>query len=149
MFNIRVYGILVEKGKILVTDEFRLGTLMTKFPGGGLEFGEGTIDCLKREWREETGMNIHSIEHYYTTDFFQPSYKSPVSSQVINIYYLVQSEDSTNLEVAEKPIDFPELIEGIQRFRWIEISSLTTDEFTLPIDRVVVKKLIDDFAETH
>ena len=149
MFNIRVYGILVEKGRILVTDEFRLGILMTKFPGGGLEYGEGTIDCLKREWREETGMNVQSIEHYYTTDFFQQSYKLPEASQVINIYYLVQVEDSTNLEITGKPFDFPELIDGIQRFRWLEIARLSPDKFTLPIDKVVVQMLINDFTEIH
>ena len=43
-FNIRVYGLWIREGRILVTDEFRLGTFMTKFPGGALEFGEGTID---------------------------------------------------------------------------------------------------------
>ena len=49
-FNIRVYGLLVEAGRILVTDEFRLGIFMTKFPGGKLNFKEGTIDCLRREF---------------------------------------------------------------------------------------------------
>ena len=48
-FNIRVYGFLLDDGRVLVTDEFRLGIYMTKFPGGGLHFGEGTVDCLKRE----------------------------------------------------------------------------------------------------
>ena len=47
-FNIRVYGFLIDEGCILVTDEFRLGIFMTKFPGGGLIYGEGMIDCLKR-----------------------------------------------------------------------------------------------------
>ena len=54
-FNVRVYGLLLnEKEEILVTDEFRLGVLMMKFPGGGLEFGEGTIDCLRRECMEDS-----------------------------------------------------------------------------------------------
>ena len=53
-FNIRVYGILInERNEVLLTDEYRFGTEITKFPGGGLEFGEGTIDCIKREMMEE------------------------------------------------------------------------------------------------
>ena len=49
MFNLRVYGILLgENKKVLVSDEFIRGNYYTKFPGGGLEFGEGTRDCLKR-----------------------------------------------------------------------------------------------------
>ena len=45
MFNIRVYGLLLnEKNEVLVSDELIRGTYMTKFCGGGLEKGEGTID---------------------------------------------------------------------------------------------------------
>ncbi|MBW6489588.1 MAG: hypothetical protein K0B15_00205 [Lentimicrobium sp.] len=50
-FNIRVYGLIFHKGNLLVSNEFRLGIHMTKFPGGGLIFGEGALDCLKRECR--------------------------------------------------------------------------------------------------
>lgn len=56
--NIRVYGLIFCKGLLLITDEFRLGMPMTKFPGGGLIKGEGTIDCLKRECMEELGQEI-------------------------------------------------------------------------------------------
>ena len=53
-FVIRVYAIIVnENQEVLISDEFQPGIKMTKFPGGGLEFGEGTIDGLKRELREE------------------------------------------------------------------------------------------------
>ncbi len=49
-FTIRVYGLFTnDQNEILITDEFQLNTQMTKFPGGGLHFGEGTMDCLKRE----------------------------------------------------------------------------------------------------
>jgi hypothetical protein len=47
-FNLRVYGIVInDKKQILVADEYIRGGFYTKFPGGGLEFGEGTRDCLK------------------------------------------------------------------------------------------------------
>ena len=73
-FNIRVYGILLDKNKrVLISDEFIRGNYFTKFPGGGLEFGEGTRDCLKREFKEETGLDVEIKEHIYTTDFFQIS----------------------------------------------------------------------------
>ena len=53
-FTIRVYGLIFnERKEILLSDEFQLNTKMTKFPGGGLEFGEGTISCLEREFEEE------------------------------------------------------------------------------------------------
>ena len=77
-FNIRVYGLLINKQKqVLVSDELIRGNYITKFPGGGLEFGEGTRDCLKREFMEEMNLNVATGEHIYTTDYFQMSAFNP------------------------------------------------------------------------
>ncbi len=147
MFTIRVYGILIEQSRLLVTDEFRLGIFMTKFPGGGLEYGEGTLDCLKREWKEETGLEIEVISHYYTTDFFQPAFKLPESRQVINIYYRVRAIHPYQLTTTKKVFDFPEITDGAQTFRWIPLSEVDTALFTLPVDKVVVQKLLEDYHQ--
>jgi len=59
MITLRVYGILINENKqVLVSDEFIRGHYYTKFPGGGLEFGEGTRDCLKREFKEEMDLSV-------------------------------------------------------------------------------------------
>ena len=59
MFNVRVYGLLINENKqVLVSDEYIRGDYITKFPGGGLEFGEGTRDCLKREFMEEMTLDV-------------------------------------------------------------------------------------------
>src|SRR5437762_14381427 len=90
MFNIRVYGILInEKKQVLVIDEYIRGKYYTKFPGGGLELGEGTRDCLKREFQEEMDLEVEVGDHLYTTDFFQESAFKP-GHQIISIYYLVK-----------------------------------------------------------
>ena len=87
LFNVRVYGILIDQyQRLLVTDEFIRGAYITKLPGGGLEFGEGTRDCLQREFREETGLEVSIGEHFYTTDFFQISAFNH-KDQIISIYY--------------------------------------------------------------
>src|SRR3954452_7768498 len=96
-FTIRVYGILMDDNKrVLVSDEFIRGNYFTKFPGGGLEFGEGTRDCLKREFKEETGLDVAIGDHIYTTDFFQISAFNNVD-QIISIYYFVRTEEPVNL----------------------------------------------------
>jgi 8-oxo-dGTP diphosphatase len=144
-FNIRVYGFLIDEGKVLVTDEFRLGIFMTKFPGGGLIYGEGIADCLKREFMEELNTKITILSHYYTTDFFLASQFLPEESQLINVYFLVQSEKPYSFHTTDKKFDFPEIIDGAQSFRWLAINELTEEEFTFPIDKFIVKKLKQDF----
>src|SRR3954470_22380234 len=89
-FNVRVYALLSENGKVLLSDEYIKGMKITKFPGGGLEFGEGLVDGLRREMKEELNLETEIISHFYTTDFFVASAFDP-SSQVISVYYLVKA----------------------------------------------------------
>ncbi len=140
-FNIRVYGLLIENGKMLVADEIvRGGRRVTKFPGGGLELGEGAIECLEREFMEETGFSVKVMEHFYTTDFFQQSAFNP-DDQIISIYYKVRRTSDFNPE-HELPNNEKEVLLG---FRWLEMAGLTEDAVSLPIDRVVVGMLMKMF----
>jgi 8-oxo-dGTP pyrophosphatase MutT (NUDIX family) len=125
-FNIRVYGIWIHENKVLINEELIRGKLITKFPGGGLEWGEGTIDGLKREWKEELGLDIEILDHFYTTDFFQPSAYD--DSQVISIYYLVHG-----FEVPAQIVNYVEQ----ERTFWKELKDLSPDTFSLPIDKIV------------
>lgn len=145
-FNIRVYGFLIDEGRVLVTDEYRLGIFMTKFPGGGLVYGEGLTDCLKREFMEELNAEIEIISHYYTTDFFVASELLPVNSQVINIYYLIKAKKPYLFKTTDKKFDFPEVADGAQCFRWVPVKELSEDEFTFPIDKFIVHKLKEGFG---
>jgi ADP-ribose pyrophosphatase YjhB (NUDIX family) len=89
-FNVRVYGLLLnDDDELLVSDEQEYGMQFTKFPGGGLELGEGLLDGLKREFMEECNLEIEVVGHFYTTDFFVKSAFN--NSQVISVYYLVRS----------------------------------------------------------
>jgi 8-oxo-dGTP diphosphatase len=143
-FVIRVYAIIInERKEVLLSDEYMLDTYMTKFPGGGLHWGEGPIDCLKREAVEEFGQSIEVECHFYTTDFFQQS-KFYESSQLISIYYLAHFQDPIQFNISTKPFDFPAKVNGRQSFRWIAVNKLIPDELTFPIDRKVAQ-LIKDF----
>jgi 8-oxo-dGTP pyrophosphatase MutT (NUDIX family) len=146
LFNVRVYGILQRAdGCVLVADEFIRGEYFTKFPGGGLEFGEGTRDCLKREFKEETNLDVTIGEHIYTTDFFQMSAFNK-SHQIISIYYYVHTNEPIQLETKEKAFDFvPAQIADpngeSEVFRWIPWNEFTSNTVNLPIDKVVVDLL--------
>lgn len=145
-FTIRVYGILFDENRrILVSDEFIRGDYFTKFPGGGLEIGEGTRDCLKREFKEETGLDVVVGEHIYTTDYFQPSAFNP-NDQIISIYYFAHTENVSSLVVKTKVFDF-ELHQVAdptgqsEVLRWIEWKDLDEESVSLPIDKRVVGML--------
>lgn len=129
-FNIRVYGIWMHNGQVLVNEELIRGRKVIKFPGGGLDWGEGTIDCLKREWLEELNLEIDVHDHYYTTSFFQQSAFD--DSQVISIYYLVSGDAAITITN-----NIPE-----ERTYWMPLSHITDDTFTLPIDKIVGMMLI-------
>lgn len=141
-FIIRVYGLILnDKNEVLLTDEFQVGMKMTKFPGGGLEFGEGTIDCLKREMAEEcNGQKIKNIRHFYTTDFYQKALFFD-NHQLISIYYTAELTEPMQFNISEKPFDFEKLQNGNQSFRWAKINTLSESELSFPIDKFVLKKL--------
>ncbi len=145
-FNVRVYGILIDENhNLLVTDELVHGKYITKLPGGGLEFGEGTIDAIKREMMEETGIPVEVTEHFYTTDFFQVSAFNP-NAQVLSIYYILKALSSINLSIKQKPFDFDEEKEGAIAFRLIPIQTISEDQFTFPIDKKVASMLKELFV---
>lgn len=136
-FNVRVYGLLInEKQQVLVADELIHGMQITKFPGGGLEFGEGTIEGIVREMMEETGTRVEVIEHFYTTDFFQVSAFNS-NAQVMSIYYIIRALSDLKVRVSKKPFDFDESKEGAISFRWIFLKDISEGDFTFPIDKKV------------
>lgn len=140
-FNVRVYGLLInENQEILVSDEQEYGMQFTKFPGGGLEYGEGIIDGLKREFIEECSLDIDIINHFYTTDFFVKSAFN--ESQIISVYYVVQNKIPIEFVIKTTPFDFDGDIEPLQTFRWIKLSEMKAMDFTFPIDQHVAKLLL-------
>lgn len=152
MITIRVYGILInEQKQILVSDELIRGGYYTKFPGGGLEIGEGTRDCLKREFQEEMSLDVKVGDHIYTTDFYQPSAFN-TAQQIISIYYYAHPLEMIKVPLRENPFDFDEEQlkayeekKETETFRFIDWENFSPESVTLPIDKVVaalIKKAI-------
>jgi 8-oxo-dGTP diphosphatase len=144
MFNVRVYGILLGENKeVLVSDEFIRGNYYTKFPGGGLEFGEGTRDCLKREFKEEMDLDVRVGEHIYTTDFFQISAFTP-GQQIIAVYYFAHALEAIKAPLRSTAFDFDEQQLAVyhktgetETFRFIDWDNFSAEAVTLPIDKIV------------
>lgn len=143
--SIRVYGLLINTDhEILISDEKEYGMLFSKFPGGGLEYGEGTLDGLKREFMEECNAEIEVLSHFYTTDFFLKSAFS--DAQIVSIYYMVKNVSPLDLNIKQTPFDFDEDGDVLQAFRWVKISDLNVEDVTFPIDQHVVKLLREQYG---
>ncbi len=148
LFNVRVYGILInEKQQVLTGDLLIRGNYYTKFPGGGLEFGEGTRECLVREFREEMDLAVEVGDHIYTTDFFQQS-AFHTDHQIISIYYYVKALEPIKVPLRSRPFDFDEkemkIYEEsgeIETYRFIDLKEFSEESVSLPIDKVVARLL--------
>lgn len=139
-FTIRVYGLLIKGSDVLLSKEYINGENYIKLPGGGLEFGEGIIDCLKREFIEEVNLPIKIISHFYTTEGYFPSAFNS-STQVISIYYIV---DSPKIETLSIKGEFE--TDGLKKFGdqivyWCPIKEIDLSRIKLPIDKIVLEKL--------
>ena len=137
-FNVRVYGLLINsQNEVLLSDEREYGMKFTKFPGGGVELGEGLIEALKREFMEECYAEIEVLSHFYTTDFYEKSTFN--DSQVLSVYYLVKEVFPLQLGFKTAVFDFDE--NQNQSFRWRKITDITEDDVTFKTDKAVVSLL--------
>lgn len=141
-FTIRVYGLLIRNGQVLVSDELIRGQRITKFPGGGLEYGEGLKDCLIREIREELRMEAKELQHFYTTDFFQQSSFHSGPMQVISVYYSFEVADADSIPVGQHPFQGISDEGGQEIFRWVTLKGDADAVLSLPIDRHVWELLL-------
>jgi len=127
--NVRVYGICIDNGKILSLYELYAGVKLVKLPGGGLEFGEGLVDCLHREFMEELSVEIEILEHFYTQETFLKS-RFRDNEQLMTVYYLVNIKDLNKIKIND-----PE----IEKIEWLPVYG--DNPFQLEIDRLIFEKL--------
>lgn len=141
MLTLRAYGLLLNEGRLLVSDELIKGRRITKFPGGGLEYGEGLKDCLIREVREEVGVEAIDVRHFYTTDFFQQSAFHSTPMQVVSVYFTFAVREPAAIPVVQEPFAGITGPGDQEVFRWIGLAASREEALTLPIDRHVWRLL--------
>ncbi len=143
-FNIRAYFLLLnDDNELLVSDEIIAGKQYTKLPGGGVEFGEGIEDAVKREALEELGQEVEIVKHVYTTGFFIQSAFKP-TDQVISVYYQVRLLELPKFKIASRRFDFDLENHQTESFRWVHIGEINLKEFAFPADRFILERIATD-----
>lgn len=139
-FTIRVYGLLISQDQILLSRENIYGEIYTKFPGGGLEFGEGVVDCLKREIMEEAGIRIKDWELYHINeDYLASAFHH--SKQVLSIYYRIWSDEISQIKTVDPEESAKLKVHSDQVLYWAPLNSLNDEPIHLPVDQEVVRLL--------
>lgn len=132
-FIVRVYGLIHNKwNEVLLAEEFHFNTFMRKFPGGGLEFGEGPAECLYREIQEELNINLPVGELLHTTSVFIQSAFNP-DHQVLGIYFLVEA-NAKAISLFRDLYQLPSN-NGEERFKWVSADELRPEDLTFPADQ--------------
>lgn len=133
-FNIRVYAVCLNRGKLLTLKEPFAGRMVTKLPGGGLEYGEGTVDCLKREFREELNLEIEVQDCFYIQEDFVASLAAD-RKQLLTLYFHASIRDMEHLKLLDKKIE---------ELEWVDLHG--ENPFTLPVDQIVFRKLQEKYC---
>src|SRR5690606_12765840 len=69
----RVNGVLIEGDKILlIQHRMAADRFFWNVPGGGLQYGSDVIANLKREYLEETGLEIEVKKFLFLHEFLEP-----------------------------------------------------------------------------
>ncbi|HEX9897448.1 MAG TPA: NUDIX hydrolase [Dehalococcoidales bacterium] len=111
--KVRPTGILIEDGKILIVKQEVSERRHWSLPGGELEYGETIEQCLRREIKEETGLDVKVKDMLYICDRFRR-----LNNHIVHITFLVErvggklpsssffhKDEEMNREVKMIPID--------------------------------------------
>lgn len=93
-FRETCFGICERNGQILLTKKIKKNEIA--MVGGGIEKEETHEDCLKREFLEESGYSVESIEELCTIDCFWLAGGQWPMESLANFYVVKLSEEAGN-----------------------------------------------------
>lgn len=136
-FNARCYALICsDKGRLLVLKERWRGVDLQKLPGGGLELGEGMLECLDREISEEfessqslTWAHFHCPTHCFSSQF------RPEEQLLLNYFLAEEQVHEGHWSIIP---DDPNILELV----WLDIEPSNVHWFTLESDRDAFMKLV-------
>ena len=129
LFQIRVTGLLIENGKILLVNQKVSPNRSWSLPGGRLEQGETLEQGIVRELFEETGLNVKVVKLLYICE------KINVVSPLLHITFLLERVSG---EIKLPTNEFDE--NPIHDVKFIDINELTNYGFSELFQDIVKKE---------
>lgn len=124
--SVHVYGIAIEDGKALISPQFN----GYDWPGGTMNLGETIEETLKREVKEETGLEVEPIRLIGAyTSFFHHIFKHN-DHQAILLFYLVKVVGG---EISADGLDVHEK-EYAKEAQWVPIAELKKMHHACSVD---------------
>ena len=122
-----------------------------QFPGGHLEKGESLEECLIREIKEETGIELkdYSMKPFYKTVYYTKNYYSSGKNRKNEIYfYIIKTDEvvdmaNSNLDDWEKSGNYEIRVVPVDEVK--DILNSTIKDNTL--NEVIYKEMIDVLNE--
>ena len=126
-----VAGLLFDQDRLLVCQRSSQGSFALKweFPGGKLEPGEGCEGALRRELKEELGIEAGRVNEIFRHEHLYPRIAR------VNLRFFRVEEYSGEL----KNLVF-------QQIRWVPIKELAQMDF-LDGDLPIIQRLVSSYAE--
>ncbi len=118
--RLRACGILIEDNCLLLIKHLSLGKSGELWapPGGGLNYGESLENCLKREFKEETGLDISVGNLLFANEYLQP----PLHA--VELFYEVRRTGGELCQGIDPELGIDQQI--IQEVRFISLDELKT-----------------------
>ena len=121
--RLRICGICLVENKILLINHS--GLTETNFwapPGGGLRFGESAESCLKREFLEETGLDIEIRDFLFACEFI----RSPLHA--VELFFLTSLKGGVLRKGHDPELGNQQIIRDVKFLSWTEIEQLQPQE---------------------
>jgi len=132
--RVRPTSVFIENGRLLVVKQWVTATRGWSLPGGKLEPGETIEQCLIRETREETGLDIKLKELLYITDRFSGN-----DIDLVHMSFLVErtSEKPGAFEWHHDDPNQTKSATKLREIKMIPVDKLTDYGFSLTFQKLV------------
>ncbi len=133
--RVRPTGILVEDNRILIVKQYVTDNRSWSLPGGKLEAGETIEQCLIREMKEETGLDISIKELAYITDRILTAHL-----HIVHMSFLIRrtSRKTNALEWTHEDVEASKSSSKLREIKMVPVAELTQYGFSSVFQQLVI-----------